>query len=138
MEVAEYVLQLGYTTNNPFTYEIFPAEESTVSSGNSILEPNGKDYYYTKTSASALSGKYLNLSGTTASNEYHDMTFEGYDSVQTNAEPVYWQSVKITPKEAAKRSDGSFVEYYILKISWPSGSSNNKETDMIYLMTGIV
>jgi hypothetical protein len=43
----------------------------------------------------------------------------------------------IKPSDSSKKTDGSFVEYYILKIKWETGTiSNNKETDMVYLIAG--
>jgi hypothetical protein len=150
---TDYVLQLGYTTNNPFTYEIYSAKEyeGKVASGTggAIADPNGGAYYYEKITdadqeTSTLAGCFLNRAETGIANDtYHNETFsaagtgEAYGNVQKNAEPIYWKSTVIKPSDSSKKTDGSFVEYYILKIKWETGSiTNNKETDMVYLIAG--
>jgi hypothetical protein len=136
---VEYMLQLGYTTNNPFTYEIYAATETEIVDGNipegAVIEPNNANYYYTKTTNS--NHEFSTLGGEYLTDDYHALTFDDEENkkiVQKNAEPIYWQSDTIIPNV---KEDGSFVEYYILKIKWSEGIKNNKETDMVYLIAGL-
>ena len=56
--------------------------------------------------------------------------------VQKNAEPLYWQNTDPIEHQA---SELSFVDYYILEVSWDSTQVvNDKETDMVYLTAGMV
>lgn len=113
----QYRIQFAHTTNVPFTYAIYPA--STSGTGNSV-EVAGHTYYYD----SELDGKYLNKSDT------HDVTYSpSTNRVQTDAEPLYWQSGYITQPDQ--------YSYYVLKVSWDSGLKSNKETDMVYLTVKI-
>ena len=54
-----------------------------------------------------------------------------YDNVNEYAEPLYWQAENLPVNY--KKDNGDFVDYYVLKIKWTAGFSNNKETDMIYI-----
>lgn len=110
----QYRVQFAHTTNVPFTYTIYPA--STSGSGNSV-ETAGHTYYYNINTP--LSGTNLDRVQT------HEVTYETSASVQTDAEPQYWQS-EIVKQEAD-------FSYYVLLVSWDQGLKNNKETDMVYL-----
>ena len=54
-----------------------------------------------------------------------------YERVNQYAEPIYWQAKHLPI--AGQVTDGVFVDYYVLKITWDSSFTNNKETDMIYI-----
>lgn len=115
-----YRLQLAHTTNIPFTYTIYPVSESQTEY--SVLD-TGETYYYDM--ANPLGGEYLEKSDT------HDITYApSTNTVQSDAEPKYWQSVPIM-------QNGNYT-YYVLRISWNEGLKNNKETDMVYLTVKLV
>lgn len=116
----QYRIQFAHTTNVPFKYAIYPS--STSGTGNSV-EIAGHTYYYD----SELVGNYLNKSDKTIT---HDVTYSpSTNPVQTDAEPLYWQSGYITQPDQ--------YSYYVLKVSWEPGLKSNKETDMVYLTVKI-
>ena len=111
----QYRVQFAHTTNVPFDYTIYPA--STSGSGISV-ETAGHTYYYDINTP--LSGTNLDREQT------HEVTYEtSANSVQTDAEPQYWQSDIVTQENN--------YSYYVLLVSWDQGLKNNKETDMVYL-----
>jgi hypothetical protein len=137
-EAADYTLQLAHTTNIGFQYEIYRAVESTESTENAVAYEgaDGVTYYYTYTESAKVSGAYLNRTNSTglADQTYHEVTYQDYDNVQKNAEPLYWQGV-VTPARAADGS--SQLDYFILHITWEAGTiQNDKETDIVYLTAG--
>lgn len=135
--VEKYKLQLAHTTNIDFVYTIYKADESMSYQGSDSVEyidEADNAHYYTKNGA-ALSGHYLNLNGRIADKSLHSKSYDEYDKVQKNAEPLYWQTEnEIQP---TNNSVSGFLDYYILEISWDEDVSNNKETDMVYLTVGI-
>lgn len=135
--VEKYKLQLAHTTNIDFAYTIYKADESMSYSGDGCVEyvdEAGNTHYYTK-NGEALAGRYLNLNGKIADKSLHDKSYDEYNEVQKNAEPLYWQTEnEIQP---TNNSSSGFLDYYILEISWNENVSNNKETDMVYLTVGI-
>ena len=90
-----------------------------------------------------VSGSYLNSTTSggriIASNRYHSETYKDgdntYDQVQTYAEPLYWQSSKISSVPNSSGWGGNpFFKTFVIEISWdPSEVQNDKETDIIYL-----
>lgn len=126
-EDTNFILQLAHTTNIPFTYSIHPATWSNdqPTTGSYVQEGSG---YYSYTDSNTLSGGYLNQDTNTqiANQDRHSTTYGEYNSVQKNAEPLYWRSTStsITAKEQ---------KYYVLKLKWDNNLENNKETDMVYL-----
>ena len=132
--VPGYKIQLAYTTNNQFTYEIYHATESTVSSDGAIAytthTDNPQTYYYTATGA-AIAGDFVNaqtVSGETiADDTRHDETYGDYDEVDKYGEPLYWQTTGIEPGYAS----GDFINYYILRVNVNDKAINDRETDVI-------
>lgn len=127
----KYQLQLAYTTNIGFSYQIYKAS----------IDPQGDiDYLGIKyKKGESLDGKYLNKDSTGYATEaYHTTTYGNYDSshVQKSAEPLYWKTNAVETLPTKSKSNDFYVNYYILRISWDDNVQNNKETDMIYLMAG--
>lgn len=123
-----YRFQLAYTTNIPFTYSIHRAKSTQDSTYKNSHREGNATLYYTD---DAVQGGFLNKPGDRiADGTRHSATFGEYSSdyVQKYAEPVYWQSSSVK-KDAA-------IDYYVLKVTWPAGLANNKETDLIYLTVG--
>lgn len=144
----DYHLQLGHTTNIGFHYTIYPATK--VESGGDV-EYLGDHYEIGKegNTFKPLTGGYLNkIDGNTllanSGDNYHDKTYakaegsaEHYDTVQKNANPLYWKTDEKSPMQFPTEKDGDlrvYINYYVLRISWDSSVVNNKETDMVYLM----
>lgn len=146
INILYYKLQLAYTTNNQFEYEIYPAElwDGTGSmpdasvlytvnvTGNGVAA--GTNQYYYKTGP-RIEGTIKNLdTGATdeiiahSSDRYHSETYGAYTNRQKNAIPLYWQSDR-----SLDGSSGTFCNYYILRVIWTEDSKNNKETDIIYI-----
>lgn len=147
---TNYVLQIGHTTNIPFTYTLYKATESD---GGAVIYVGSDNKAYKYSKGEKIAGKYLNkVDGKILANSdgtYHEKTYnkdntKSYDQVQENAEPLYWKSTE----ELGNKASG-FVDYYILTVSWEKrGSEQNKsdgdrykyiddiddkETDIVYI-----
>ena len=138
--VPNYKIQLAFTTNNDFRYEIYEATETTnkndpgVVASHETHEETPRTFYYIK--GNLLQGSYLNKDGENlqafSDDEYYEMTFQTessgvYEYVNSNAIPIYWQnSNRITAN-----INGAFVHYYILRIIEGEKRINDKETDVV-------
>lgn len=121
---STYNLQLAHTTNIGFKYMIYNAAQTDTETD--IKDNAGKSY----TKGDVLAGKYLDLT----SNNTHGKTYETYSNVQINAEPLYWKTTNPISFPGTQEN-GYYINYYILNISWDGlNLTNNKETDMVYLM----
>lgn len=130
-DVENYMLQLAHTTNIPFTYTLYWADNGNENDYDvEYTDENGGTHYYKK--SEQVTGNYLNMSNDnrTADNSKHNATYDSYDNVQPYAEPLYWQSNQLSVKT---KSSNKFCDYFIIEVSWNSGVSNQKETDMVYL-----
>ena len=146
LNVDTYKLQLAYTTNNQFVYEIYPAYESDNANETNV---KGKvvytthttttinKYYYVANSTSRLSLTGYKNAKTVESktlgktdDSYYTQTYGTYNNVQENAVPIYWQSESL---EGSTYDTAEFCNYYFLRVSWTGDKSNNKETDIIYI-----
>lgn len=188
--VDEFTIQLAYTTNNPFEYEIYAAEEldetemsaevastagqeypyvvytttgervtgmpNLVSDSNNNYHlnttPPAKLYYKIDNSLTdnfAISGlyrgTYLNLdtANTNGTNQnalstgnYHTKTYDQYSNVHIDAEPVYWQTLRVSAFPGSTNANKqAFSRHFILRVKWDAGSLDNtsKETDIVYI-----
>lgn len=128
-----YNLQLAHTTNIGFQYRIFKAQKNE----SGIIEDNNGEKYIMH---EELSGTYINKDNNGIANDtYHNITYPkgdtNYQNVQDNAEPLYWKTSESIGFPATPNKNGYYVNYYILKIRWDGlNLTNNKETDMVYLM----
>lgn len=132
--VSGYKLQLAYTTNNQFSYEIFPATESLSNSSGAVPYTTHSDTpqtYYYKATGSALAGSFLNAQTVggekLADNTKHTATYGAYNNVNKYAEPLYWQ----TTNAENGYLTGDFINYYILRVNVGSKAVNDRETDVI-------
>ena len=155
--VTHYRLQLAFTTNNQFEFEIYPANGPVASGGvvpgdalttvDYHIHPSFEvQHYYVSSGTLPLAGKYLNkksdflaytgsevAAGSSAN--LHDRTYKTgdattYDNVNIYAEPLYWQT---TSPVLHSSYSSTFADYYILRVKWGEGAKNNKETDIIYI-----
>lgn len=134
-ENREYDLQLAHTSNIGFTYNIYHAAKDKNGSVNYLKENYSQ--------RAELKGRYLNKQADSkyATDEFHGITYDSYNSVQKSAEPLYWKTTEkqiLNEKNSAITKiideDKYYVDYYILRISWDDTVQNNKETDIIYIM----
>ncbi|WP_026834884.1 hypothetical protein [Eubacterium xylanophilum] len=86
-------------------------------------------------------GAYLNKSGDgrTASDKYHEESYgnEGgtYDILKNYEEALYWQCRDIQSVDNLLDHDEAFFRTFIIDVSWDGVTiSNNKETDIVYIM----
>lgn len=142
--VTSYKLQLAYTTNNQFSFDLYANAQKTVSDPGSgkikvkyFTNPDGIEQWYSvNDSVSPVAGTCLNKDGTVgseaialSSGDYHDVTYGTYTNVQKYAEPIYWRMTDAVLGAA----DGMFTHYYILRVKWDENKTNDKETDIIYI-----
>lgn len=145
---CNYGLQLAYTTNIPFTYEVYHASEVTsggAAAGMMVAydAEDGDTYYYK--AGNLVGGSYLNLDEATGianqDDSYMTQTYGGYTNVQENAVPVYWQSDSSAGGTEYENmhldDDNKYLQYYILRVRWDGveNISNDGETDIIYITT---
>lgn len=142
---TNYILQIGHTTNIPFTYKLYKAKEDN--SGTVIYVGADNITHKYKKSDTEINGKYLNKKSEDiilANDKYHSQTYESYSNIQENAEPLYWQSTDTLG------SGTDLVDYYILTVSWAKRPAEqtkdetndkykyiddieDKETDIVYI-----
>ena len=151
--VDNYSLQLAYTTNIPFYYDIYRADD-VQTGGSTHVHYNDEDFYY-KEADQVIAAKPLNkLSDNEISKHQRHSLSDGDDKgenaikkekVQTNAEPLYWLASNskgislMEPRniQTDTNDDKYFCDYYVIHVYWDEGTvSNDKETDMIYLSVG--
>lgn len=113
-----YKIQLAYTTNNQFSYDIFHATESSNPSGATVSYTTvGGDTYYYAIDGSAIAGHFLNSQTVDgeliADSTKHSETYGTYSYVNKYAEPLYWQ----TNSAIQGNVYGDFYHYYILRVN---------------------
>lgn len=158
-----YSLQLAYTTNIPFYYEVYRAKLSTSSqttSDNIVTVPftytdnsgeHTENFTYDKSSTPVISAMPLSKmdEAEIKKHQSHNLSYgdengqNAVDSskVQKNAEPLYWLASEnnldmLNPKNKGKNAFGGdcFCDYFVLRVYWDENTvSNDKETDMVYL-----
>lgn len=150
--VDNYSLQLAYTTNIPFYYDVYRADDKQK--GSIHLTYNGEAFYYNE-SDQVIAAKPLSIlsDDEIKKHQRHNLSYgdEKGDNpidknkVQRNAEPLYWlasnsNKVSLMKPEnimTDEKQDKYFCDYYVIRVHWNNGEvSNNKETDMIYLSVG--
>lgn len=157
-----YSLQLSYTTNIPFYYDIYRANLFKNNNSNSddkevnfTYNENGTEqtekFTYKSTSTPIISAEPLSKMDETQikAHQSHNLSYgddkgeNPVDSnkVQSNAEPLYWLASEkglnvLNPinKGTTDTGNGYFLDYFVIHVSWDKDTViNNKETDMVYL-----
>lgn len=163
---ADYWLEVIRTTNiENMDIKIFPVKTDNISlASNSNLEPGevevkGTDgiqtFYYTPDEDSlegdylnrvqdenSLEDAYLNSSGVKpiiATQALHGENYADGDSVQQNAEPLYWRTKErcVNSRDGYSQADTATTgekicyRYFILELSWDTSA---QETDLVYLL----
>ena len=151
-----YSLQLSYTTNIAFYYDIYRAEYAPEN-GNVVFTYTDKTGDHTEKfsyeeSEKVIAAKPIGAMESTeiAAHQSHTLSY-GDDKgqnpvdtnkVQSNAEPLYWLASEnglnvLKPKNVQTdqtTKSAYFCDYYVIKIHWDNGTViNDKETDMVYL-----
>ena len=151
-----YSLQLAYTTNIAFYYDIYrasydPDNGNVVFTYTDGVGDHTEKFSY-KESDQVIAAKPLSKMSETeiAAHQSHILSY-GDDKglnpvdagkVQSNAEPLYWLAsedglnvMKPQNVKSHKITNAAyFCDYYVIKIHWDEGTViNDKETDMVYL-----
>lgn len=148
--INTFQMQLSFTTNNQFTFEVYRATEGAVPGGVTAIstvyyithESTPRTLTYYTTEARKLSGTLVNQKGdenlgknktdsTGDPKNYYQNTYGTYDNVDKYAIPLYWQINDIAPENVENHA---FCNYFILRVKWDSENrTNNKETDILYI-----
>jgi len=138
--ISGFKIQLAYTTNNQFTYQIYNATESNVTSAGAVAytthDVTPTTYYYS-VNGEAIAGSFLNDSNSdgiaNAEGVYHVYTYGEYTDVNKYAEPLYWQTTGVIQGTNKSEFDGTknFVRYFILRVNLNGKNKNDRETDVI-------
>lgn len=147
-----YDIQLAYTTNIPFTYTLYRAEEtSDPSEVDVIYAPiaDETDQTMYKKNGSALNLQILN--GDTTSESYYGRLLaknsdgyfnKTYDAEDDGTPEIY--AIPLYSQVTIAAENANDYDFFILELSWNESASstafnkwnkatNNKETDMIYI-----
>ena len=151
----KFKLQLAYTNNNQFKYNIYEATEYTTKpQGSSVKYVTSKDAHiesveifpgdsaiaediplYYVMDNEALQGAYLNTQqgdlNAKNNDNYYKNNYGSNTNVQELSVPIYWQSTDIDIKNAT--SNKQFCNYFVLEVTWDqtTRAAEKKETDMI-------
>ena len=146
--VDNYSLQLAYTTNIAFHYDVYRADLDT--SGDVIFEsPNGTAKF-TKSVSPVISGLSMNeikaKNESPAKYQSHDLSYGDEKKenivdktkVQDYNEPLYFlaeeDGVKVMKPRNIMNGGEDFLDYYVIRVSWKAGEVHeDKETDIVYL-----
>ena len=132
--ISGFKLQLAYTTNNQFIYEVYNATESTTPSEGAVKYVTHSDTpetFYYSVNGGMIAGSFLNkreVDGEALANgDEHSVTYGTYENVNPYAEPIYWQ----TDAVIRGNSKADFVNYYILRVRTNGNVENDRETDIL-------
>lgn len=147
--VDNYSLQLAYTTNIAFHYDVYRADLANDGSGNVVFESPEGNAMFKKVGNPVISG--LSMNEIKEKNEsptkyqshalsYGDEKKENIvdkSKVQDNNEPLYFLAEENGVKVMRPRNiidNKYFIDYYVIHVSWEAGEVHeDKETDIVYL-----
>ena len=145
---ADFWLEVIRTTNIEGMYiKIYPVKATNSDRDSGTVKGNdGLNTYYYTPEENFLEGSYLNK----VENQYlaiqkdNDGTLHGEnyvkgDTVQKNAEPLYWRTAPVQEYDDQEYSKENttdneikmYYRYYVLELSWDTTA---QETDMVYLL----
>jgi hypothetical protein len=137
--ISGFYLQLAFTTNNQFEYEIYVAEESTTPSPGAVkyaVHDGSNDVYYYSVDGDVnggepVEGGFLNKTEADgyvlADASRHASAYDDYSHVNRFAEALYWQ----TDDPIQGHATDDFVVYFILRVKTNGKASNDRETDVL-------
>ena len=147
--VDNYSLQLAYTTNIAFHYDVYRADLANDGSGDVVFESPENTATFNKDEVPVISGLSMNeikeKDESPAKYQSHDLSYGDENKgnivdkskVQVNNEPLYFlaeeNGVKVMrPRNIIKNE--YFIDYYVIHVSWKAGEVHeDKETDIVYL-----
>ena len=147
--VDNYSLQLAYTTNIAFHYDVYRANLVEDGSGTVVFESPKNKATFEKDEAPVISG--LSMNEIKEKNEFptkyqsHDLSYGDEkkvnivdkSKVQVNNEPLYFLAEENGVKVMQPRNiidSKYFIDYYVISVSWKAGEVHeDKETDIVYL-----
>ena len=149
--VDNYSLQLAYTTNIAFHYDVYRADLSENGSGKVTFESPDNKATFNIDDTPVIRGLSMNeikaqptpspLKYQSHNLSYGDEKKENIvdkDKVQVNNEPLYFlaeeNGVKVMKPRNILHNNTDFLDYYVIRVSWKAGEvHNDKETDIVYL-----
>ena len=145
--VDNYSLQLAYTTNIAFRYDVYRADLDDT--GDIVFQSPGNTACFKKVGIPVISGLSMNeiakKGESPAKYQSHALSYGDEkkenivdkSKVQGNNEPLYFlaeeNGVKVMkPHNFLQNND--FLDYYVIHVSWKAGEVHeDKETDIVYL-----
>lgn len=146
--VDNYSLQLAYTTNIAFHYDVYRADLVENGSGTVVFESPNNKAAFNMVGNPVISG--LSMNEIKKNNESlekyqsHDLSYGDEkkenivdkSKVQVNNEPLYFLAEENGVKVMRPRNiiGNEFIDYYVIHVSWKAGEVHeDKETDIVYL-----
>lgn len=139
--VKHYKIQLAFTTNNQFTFELYRATDDITKKSSSIegsvvytTHDDNEDVitYYIQENG-FMRGIYLNQDGNSIlgiddlNNPLYQETYGDYENVNKYAVPLYWQTLDTIDIS----TNDNFPHYFILRVKTNNKDLNDRETDII-------
>ena len=146
--VDNYSLQLAYTTNIAFHYDVYRADLANDSSGNVVFESPEGNATFKKVGDPVISGLSMNeikekkesptkyQSHALSYGDEKKVNIVDKSKVQVNNEPLYFLAEENGVKVMQPRNiiNNEFIDYYVISVSWKAGEVHeDKETDIVYL-----
>ena len=144
--VDNYSLQLAYTTNIAFHYDVYRADLSE--DGDIVFQsPEGSACFKRVNDTPVINGLSMNeIKASPSQYQSHDLSYGDENKanivdrnkVQTNNEPLYFlaeeDGVKVMKPHNIIIDNEYFLDYYVIRVSWKAGEVHeDKETDIVYL-----
>lgn len=147
--VDNYSLQLAYTTNIAFHYDVYRADLSE--NGDIVFQsPEGSARFERVNDTPVISGLSMNeikaKNSSPSQYQSHNLSYRDENmgsivdknQVQENNEPLYFlaeeNGVKVMKPRNILKDNNDFIDYYVLHVSWKAGEVHeDKETDIVYL-----
>ena len=147
--VDNYSLQLAYTTNIAFHYDVYRADLSE--NGDIVFQsPEGSARFKRVNDTPVIKGLSMNeikaQNSSPSQYQSHDLSYGDEKKenivdkakVQENNEPLYFlaeeNGVKVMKPRNILKNSTDFLDYYVIHVSWKAGEVHeDKETDIVYL-----
>ena len=148
--VDNYSLQLAYTTNIAFHYDVYRADLSE--DGDIVFQSpkNSAKFKIVNKNTPVIKGLSMNeiKAQNLSSSKYqsHSLSYRDENTgnivdgnkVQKNNEPLYFLAeeygVKVMKPRNILENNTDFLDYYVIRVSWKAEEvHNDKETDIVYL-----
>ena len=147
--VDNYSLQLAYTTNIAFHYDVYRADLSE--NGDIVFQsPAGSARFKRVNDTPVIRGLSMNeikaQNSSPSQYQSHDLSYGDEkkvnivekNKVQGNNEPLYFlaeeNGVKVMKPRNISQDNKDFLDYYVIRVSWKAGEVHeDKETDIVYL-----